>query len=475
MRLLDIATHLHSEERTPEWLERLARIPAAEQLPESAYVRGKFQFMRRDYAAAAAVLTPIVPGNPYYLRARYLLGAAAVATGQLAEAAIEFRAMTARELPVSDDDRRIIELSHMALGRIYHELGQSERAYEAYLHISQKSNLFKDAVYEAAWSAIRAKDFPRAEQALELLLLAYRDAPQASYAAAEAKLLLGNLQLRRGEPDSALEWFARTRTELVPLVEKLGDLLGQHGEPTDRVRALIAQNPRSFELSRLTPAPVQPLIAGDPEVQRFTALQRDLGQTQRALDELEATLKLLDKQLTSGAQRFRLAPELGAPRSAGHALFRRLLQVHRALGEQLDQLVTPVASPQEADTLRGLAARRGQLGQELGPSGDTEALDPTSQQRRGAHRPPRAGAGVLAVAVGAAHRGAAGGGGEPGAGGRPPGHGRRNAALTRGPPRPHARREGGRHAVDPGRRAGKARGLPRYPAQPRRRQRPDRR
>lgn len=384
LRLLDIANHLHTEDSAAKWLEALGRIPAAVQLPESAYVIGKFQFMRRDYPAAVAALTPIAATSPYYVRARYLIGAAAVARGQLTEATAEFRLLTARKLPDSDDDRRVIELSQMALGRIYHELGQSGPAHEAYLHISQKSNLFKDAIYEAAWSAIRAKDYPRAEQALELLLLAYRDAPQASYAAAEAKLLLGNLQLRRGEPDSALEWFERARTELQPLLDKLGDLLGQRGEPTERVRALIEQNLRSFDLGQVSPAPVRPLIAADPEVQRFLALQRDLSETERTLSELDATLQALDKQLLTGAHRFRLAPELGAPRARSHALFRQLFQLHRTLGEQLEPLLGAAASPPEAEMLRALLTRRTELQQELTAAAgrESDVLDATSAQRR---------------------------------------------------------------------------------------------
>jgi tetratricopeptide (TPR) repeat protein len=384
LRLLDIATHLHSEPSAERWLEALGRIPAAAQLPEAAYGIGKFQFMRREYAAAVAALTPIAASSPYYVRARYLIGAAAVARGELPAATAEFLALTARPLPDSDDDRRVLELSQMALGRIYHELGQSAKAHTAYLHISQKSNLFKDAIYEAAWSAIRAKDYPRAEQALELLLLAYRDAPQASYAAAEAKLLLGNLQLRRGEPDSALDWFERARKELQPLLAQLGDLLGQHGEPAQRVRALIEQNLRSFDLGQVSPAPVRPLIAADPEVQRFLALQRELGETERTLGELEALLQSLDKQLLTGAHRFRLAPELRAPRARSHALFRQLFQLHRTLGEQLEPLLGGAASPPEAEMLRALLARRTQLQQELSAAagGESDVLDATSAQRR---------------------------------------------------------------------------------------------
>lgn len=384
LRLLEIATQLHTDDDGRKWLERLARIPAAEQLSESAYVRGKFHFMRRDYEAAVAALTPIAPANPYYLRARYFIGAAAVAKGQLAAAEAEFRTLTTRPLPDRDDDRRVVELSHMALGRIYHELGQSERAHAAYLHISQKSNLFKDAIYEAAWSAIRAKDYGRAEQALELLLLAYRDAPQASYAAAEAKVLLGNLQLRRGEPDSALAWFERTRAELGPLVEKLGDLLGQRGEPAERVRSLIEHNLRSFDLDKVSPPPVRPLIQTNPEVQRFFSLSRELGETQRTLEELEATLQILDKQLLTGAHRFRLAPELAAPRARSHALFRQVFQIHRTLGEQIEPLLARAASPQEAEMLQALVQRRAQLEQELAAAkiGASDALDSTSSQRR---------------------------------------------------------------------------------------------
>ena len=382
LRLLECATQLRSDERAEEWLTRLGNIPAAEQLPGSAYGRGKYQFFRAAYANVLPLMQAVPDGNPYALRARYFVGAAYVGLGKLAEAEAVFAAITARPQPVSDDDRRVVELSHMALGRIYHELGQSDKAHASYLRISQKSNLFKDAIYEAAWSAIRAKDFERAERSLELLLLAYRDAPQTTYAAAEAKMLLGNMLLRRGEPDAALGWFEQTRTELKPLLDKLSELLGQQGDVKSRVRALIEQNQRSFELSQVAPPSVQPLLQGELEVQRFLAMQRDLTVTQRALDEMEAAITRLDKQLQ--AARFRLAPELMSSRARSYVLFKELFQLHLLTGAQLDALVATVATPEEGESLRALVTKRAQLNRSLAEvsAGDSDILDATSAIRR---------------------------------------------------------------------------------------------
>ena len=43
----------------------------------------------------------------------------------------------------------------MALGRIFHERGDSKSARLLSAHLA-KSSLFKDAIYEASWSALES-------------------------------------------------------------------------------------------------------------------------------------------------------------------------------------------------------------------------------------------------------------------------------------------------------------------------------
>lgn len=304
VRLLELASEPGaSDDRADDWIAQLSRLPAGERPAAAGYVIGRGLLLRKRYADAKSALDTLLresPDGPYALRARYLSGAALVALDKLADAESEFNAVVGAPPPESDDDRRTVELAHLALGRIYHARGDSEKAHRAYLHISQKSDLFRDAIYEAAWAAIRARDFERAEQSLQLLLLAYRDAHETSYAATEAKMLLGNLLLRRGEPDGALDWFNQARLDAMPVVDGLAERLARP-EP-ERLAALIAADPRGFDLAKLAPPAALPLLRSDPDIVRFLATQRDIASISRALDEVEATIAYLDRQLAAGAE-----------------------------------------------------------------------------------------------------------------------------------------------------------------------------
>lgn len=298
IQLLDLAVELDSHERTPEWIDRLQRMPASERPSDGAYAIGRYLFARQRYREARAALQSLASDRPESMRARYFIAAAHVAEGNLSEAEAGFSALVALPLPAPDDDRRVIELSHMALGRIFLSRGEAEKARQSYLRISQKSDLFREALYEAAWGSIRSRDYPQAEESLELLLLAYRDAHEHSYAAMEAKMLLGNLLLRRGELSRALEWFNQARVDASPVVDALRTKLTQ--SPQDAFR--LPSDARTFSLDLLAPKAAHSLLRADRDVMRFVGLQRDLAALQRSVDEVQATIAALDRRLSDVAR-----------------------------------------------------------------------------------------------------------------------------------------------------------------------------
>ena len=386
VQILELSLRTQSapdDARARDALARLEQLPAGSQPPGAPYTRGKYLYLRDQPDAALPVLGAIEPASPFYVRARYLIGAAQVHKGQLAEAEATFRALVALPLPVADDDRRVRELAHMALGRIYHARGDAAKAHEAYLHISQKSDLFRDALYEAAWAALRAKDFPRAEQALELVLLAYRDAPEVTLAAAEARMLLGNLLLRRGEPDLALPHFTQARIDLEPAATELGRLLGRTGDAaaTERLRDLLERDLRATT-GTLAGAQAAPILRADPAVRRLLSLRHDAAEIKRTLDEMEAALGSLDGQL-GGQDRYRAAPSLGAPRARAHALFRQVFALHQAAADPIDTQLTALATPDEAAQMQATRDRRAALAKAIGTGASgLDALDASSATRR---------------------------------------------------------------------------------------------
>jgi tetratricopeptide (TPR) repeat protein len=308
-RLLELALALSSSDRADEWVERLRRLPANEQPPTTNYLIGRYLLLGKNkrYLDARATLLQVPAENPYFLRARYLIGATLVALEKLPEAEAEFAAIVQKPLPSSDDDRRVVELSQLALGRIYAARAMlpggsrelSDKAHDAYLRISQKSDLFREAIYEAAWVAIRTQAFERAEQSLQLLLLAYRDAHESSFAAIEAKMLLGNLLLRRDDADGALAWFLQAQLDAGKVVDALGEQLVR--PDPEKLSALIAEYRRApfgFDIAKLAPPEALPLLREDPEVASFLAMQKDLADLQRAVAEVDTTLSLLDRQVS---------------------------------------------------------------------------------------------------------------------------------------------------------------------------------
>ena len=56
-------------------------------------------------------------------------------------------------------EKRVIELSHMALGRVHYERDQPSKAIDHYLRVGRRSDLFDEALYEVSWVYVKNKQF----------------------------------------------------------------------------------------------------------------------------------------------------------------------------------------------------------------------------------------------------------------------------------------------------------------------------
>lgn len=382
VRILALSVQLPTDEDEKTWLAKLDAIPPQLRPESAAYAAGKLLFVRKDAVSAQKWLASVGETSPYFYRAQYILGALQVQMEKLDAALTVFKALTERPLARRDDDLRVVELAHMAVGRIYHERADSKRAYEAYLHISQKSNLFKDAIYEASWAALRADDTERAEQSLKLLLLAYRDEPQTVLPVAEARLLLGDLLLRRGEPDLAHEHFATAHADLKPLVEKIQLDLANAPVFVNRLREQLGSHKGPLSLSSLVPQSLLYSLRTDEVLTDLLAMDREFYTTASSIAEQEVLLQNMEKQQKANIPDGATA-NLVEPRNRSLALYRYLIALHRAGAERLDTLVQNQATPDEKQQLEGFAQKRAQVAKGVSePTGGNDALDGTSSARR---------------------------------------------------------------------------------------------
>ena len=382
-KLVALSTQLGPDPQEKTWLSQLTALPPSSQPESAVYLRGKLLFLRGDAQGAIDALSAVPDSSAYFYRAHYVVGAAQVQVGKLDGALSTFTALADRPLPRRDDDLRIVELCNMALGRIFHERGDSKKAHDFYLRISQKSSLFKDAIYEASWSALKAGDSERAEQSLKLLLLAYRDEPSTALPVAEAKLFLGNLLLRRGEPDAAAEYFSNTRAELTPLVEKLQLDLGSAPTFTDRLRGQLGSVKAPLSLQTLAHPSLIASLRGDEVLTQLQATDRELYSTRIALEEQEQALRQAARRPEPSGASSVGAADLSEPRNRSLALYRYLVALHRASGDRLDALFASVATAEEKQQLQSLSQRREAVSKSLAePKGGNDPLDGTSLARR---------------------------------------------------------------------------------------------
>jgi tetratricopeptide (TPR) repeat protein len=360
-RLIDLSLHTGDYSPVDGYIAKLEGLPADKQLPSVPYVKGKYFFFRQTYDKALESLKGIGPTHVYYIHALYFVGAANVALGgeHLDDALLAF-ATILKNPPKTDSQKRIAELAHLAMARIYLDRGQLTNSLDEYGKIPTKSDYFNDSLYESAWVAIKGKDYVKARRSLDLLLT---NAPESSLAP-EVKLLIGSLHIREESYGPATDQFAKTREEYDPIHKQLAADLQKAGDAPAYFRELIAKNLNKFDTTAvLASAAAGKWVKPEPEVERVSTLIGDEAELRKSLDESDEIVRRLEKAL-SGPSRVNVFPELAAARGKGLDLSDQLTQVRKQLTKLETQLVSPVIGSEKA-TLDRLEADRSALEAQL--------------------------------------------------------------------------------------------------------------
>ena len=247
-RLVDVTLRTGDVDGLDFVFARLNRLPASDRSGSLQYARAKALFAKKDYAASKAVIETVPASSEYAAQAQYLAGVILVrqvtpsvalsvagANGTASEsvpdrrfaAAIEqFRKVT--RLPArSAEERHVIDLSWMAIGRLFHETENYLDAAEAYSHIERGSPEFATMLYELAWVYVRLGDFVRAERALEVLAVMNPE----NIEVADGSLLRADLMLRSGQFDKALALYRAVEGKYNPILGKVDGFLASTSDP----------------------------------------------------------------------------------------------------------------------------------------------------------------------------------------------------------------------------------------------------
>ncbi|MBT3219558.1 MAG: tetratricopeptide repeat protein, partial [Proteobacteria bacterium] len=238
------------------------------------YTIAKSFYQQGDLVQAKSHLLEMGEDSSYFRKARYFLGAILVREGDL-EAAAEYFLEVA-ELSVNTlDDRKLLDLSLLALGRIYYELGDFGQASEFYSRISGDSEYLADKLYEIVWSFIKQSEIDtelvnlakardadardevtdalnhtqQAIRGVEIFLLAF---PEHEYTA-QLKLLEGHLHMQVARYDGAISTYEKTSSvydaalsayekviiDYTPIQEYFGQLADSDDEGREYFKAVL--------------------------------------------------------------------------------------------------------------------------------------------------------------------------------------------------------------------------------------------
>lgn len=286
------------------------------------YAIGKAFYHKGELGPAKSNLGDVPADSPYFRKARYILGTIMVVQGNLETSAQVFRSIV--ELSVETiDDRRVLDLSLLALGRIYMELGLYEEAGSFYGRISSDSEYLADKLYEEVWTFIKQKEEIRllraqkgedataeekalmegreaalVQQALrgiDIFLLAY---PEHEYTA-KLKLLQGHLHIQAVQYNSAMRSYENVITEYAPVRERFGELARSPDKPKEYLQEFVDNGGQVKASGDQLPPYALSMVMADRDLSRAITVYQDIERQRQSIAASESIIEELEKALAN--------------------------------------------------------------------------------------------------------------------------------------------------------------------------------
>jgi tetratricopeptide (TPR) repeat protein len=373
-RLIELSIRLQDTARVPEYLALIDKIPQGSQLASVPYVRGKYLYFDGKLDEALKLFEGIPATSKHHFQAKYFAGTIHVAKGQLAPAAKEFHALT--KLPgVTKTEKKIVELAHLALGRVHYERNQPREAIDHYLMIGRRSPVFDEALYEVAWVYVKAKQFDKALRALELLSLAN---PKSAMLP-EVRILEGNLRIRKaqaivGNPTDkgntaeefakAIAVFETTRTTYEKPRQDLDALIASHEDPRKYFLQLTGKNSETLEVGPQVPEVALAWMKQEPDIGKILGVTRNLDEIRAELDDTGKLITRLERAVDSPS-RVSIFPDLADRRSRVVDLTEQIFNLRQQLGTHERAIAFRYVTPEEKAALTVLQEKRKELNTRL--------------------------------------------------------------------------------------------------------------
>lgn len=347
-RLVEIGISSGDNSTAPQWIKAMDQIPEGTRRPSIPYVRGKYEANQNNHDAALQWFAQVPKGSDYDFEAQYLAATEQIAKNDLGKATEGFEALL-QQNPANTADRRVLELTQLALGRLYYERDQPSKSIDSYLLVDRHSDLFEEALYEVAWVYVKGKQFDKALRALELLALT----DPLSTKTPEVQILEGNLRIRKAqmvkarldlggkvegrtpaqEYTKANEIFTLTHDTYLPPHDELQKIIDDKTDPEQFVAQVTGRQSKTFEVNATMPEIAAAWLRQEPDVSHLVSIEGDLGEIQDNIADTERTIERIEISMGS-ANRVNLFPKLAEKRNRGTDIQERLLKIQINLLEE---------------------------------------------------------------------------------------------------------------------------------------------
>lgn len=327
--LLDIGARLRDQSQMRTYYQRYLEISGESVPGEVRYLYGKALLLDGGSAEALAELGRIAPGDTHHLRAQYLMGTAQVEEvgepaslgvyddaqkASLEAALARFRDLT-QAPPVVREDSDVIELAHLACGRLLYELDRLDEALDAYQNVPWESSRLADMLYEATWTYVRRGQLALADPSLSEAEARQAATVQYEWAlkqlddlralepegerAVEVDLLAANLHIQRAEFAEAHELFDRLSERWGPIDQQVATLLDDPQRRSRIIDDILAMETGALTIDSELPPLAARRAAADNDVRDAIRVFREINRGSVEAEAAESMIAKLEGLLAS--------------------------------------------------------------------------------------------------------------------------------------------------------------------------------
>ena len=343
IRMAELALRQEKYKQVVKLYKRLKKEIGVEQIdPHIYYLYAKSLYFTKKHKEVIQFLERIPSDHYDYLRSLYLKGAIFAFFGKLDDALVVYKKISSVDIEsLPADQREIVELSFMALARLYYEREDFDNAIENYHHVSRTSINFDQALYEITWTLIRKGEFRESLRHIEVLLL---NNPNSVFFP-EGQLMRGNIYLNLKGYSEAILSYHEVLSNFQDISDNMKSILKSEKDPELFFRNLIRKD---FETGTVEYLPdfIPKWVEPDPNMNRSLLIVEDLVTSQK--DIIESYIIIEDVENAINARsRIDVFPVLKEGWARGLEVEAEAIDVKRQLIEIERKLVWSIATPEE--------------------------------------------------------------------------------------------------------------------------------